>query len=426
MNDFKLRNQYGETVDPTQPIPTDSTGAKQLASQSDTLTYTGKAVAGGVTISSTTYKPIISMDGSQVGSHWNNEKNKVYDAEYDGFSRSDYWLTACIKTATAATVTIYDPNTDLEKAFESLTTTVKRFVAMVTDTGGNVLYGWIYGVAKSGNAYTFDIYNHRLLQTTQSWVGNTTDFDATSLKKVEIFKYSSSLAFGTGTCLTEEVVCPREFSKSWKSQMEYAETLSNGQFFVDYMRGRIIGKRADTTVSETITYNILSNTGGGGGGGAVTIADGADVTQGAKADAKATATDTTAVSMMSVMKQISYMAQYPVNATAPSSVRFTDLDETPAQAIKATGGNLHGWNVINPNTYAVYLKFYNTAAASVTVGTTAIVKTVFIPPEGFYAEFYPEPMQTFSTAMSCACTKLLVDSDTTAILTDVYAEIFFK
>lgn len=48
---------------------------------------------------------------------------------------------------------------------------------------------------------------------------------------------------------------------------------------------------------------------GGGGGGAVTIADGADVTLGAKADAKSTATDTTPITIMSVMKQISASVQ---------------------------------------------------------------------------------------------------------------------
>jgi len=41
---------------------------------------------------------------------------------------------------------------------------------------------------------------------------------------------------------------------------------------------------------------------GGGGGGAATIADGADVTQGAKGDAKNAATDTTAITAQSILK----------------------------------------------------------------------------------------------------------------------------
>jgi len=46
---------------------------------------------------------------------------------------------------------------------------------------------------------------------------------------------------------------------------------------------------------------------------ASTIADGADVTLGAKADNKSTATDTTAVTLMSVLKEISYMEQNPAS-----------------------------------------------------------------------------------------------------------------
>lgn len=45
--------------------------------------------------------------------------------------------------------------------------------------------------------------------------------------------------------------------------------------------------------------------------GAVTIADGSNATQGSKADAKSTATDTTAVTLMQVLKEISYMEQNP-------------------------------------------------------------------------------------------------------------------
>lgn len=79
------------------------------------------------------------------------------------------------------------------------------------------------------------------------------------------------------------------------------------------------------TSSSTTTLRITGGAGlvsgfggggssGGGGGGAVTIADGDSATLGAKADAKSTATDTTAVTLMQVTKQISASAQ----ATAAS------------------------------------------------------------------------------------------------------------
>ncbi len=46
---------------------------------------------------------------------------------------------------------------------------------------------------------------------------------------------------------------------------------------------------------------------------AVSEADGANVTQGAKADARSTATDTTAITLMQVLKEISFMEQNPVS-----------------------------------------------------------------------------------------------------------------
>lgn len=58
--------------------------------------------------------------------------------------------------------------------------------------------------------------------------------------------------------------------------------------------------------------------GGGGGGGATTIADGASVTLGSKADAKSTATDTTAVTIMSVLKQVSASIQTVATAVSAS------------------------------------------------------------------------------------------------------------
>jgi len=63
----------------------------------------------------------------------------------------------------------------------------------------------------------------------------------------------------------------------------------------------------------------IPTTSGGGGGGAVTIADGADVTLGAKADAKSTATDTTPVTVMQVLKEISFMEQNPASRVVTQS-----------------------------------------------------------------------------------------------------------
>lgn len=65
-----------------------------------------------------------------------------------------------------------------------------------------------------------------------------------------------------------------------------------------------------------------------------------------------------------------------MNAT--SSDGSTALTNS-AQVIKATAGNLYGWYIYNPNATAQFVQFYNTAAASVTVGTTAPLFMLTIP-----------------------------------------------
>lgn len=261
MDTGKLRNQYDETVDPTQPVPVDTVEAQRKVAISETLTYNGKAAAGAVTINSVAQKAIVSVEGDQVASYWGLEKNKMYEAKADFMAKAgEPRLMSVTETNGSAAVVIMDPDKDLELLLESLTTTVKRYVIRVKDTTGATLYGWIFGVAKSTNTYTIDVVNNRLTET-QNWVGTLADFTHTSLAKVEIFRYNSSLTFGTGTTLTEEVESPREYSKSWFSILKYAsEKLTNGQYFVDYMRGRIIGKKADNTASETVSYNVWSNT----------------------------------------------------------------------------------------------------------------------------------------------------------------------
>lgn len=260
LNGYRLRSSHGDTIDPRQPLPTDSVKAQEVVSVSPTITYNGKASAGAISINSLTFKPISSIEGDQVASYWGNEENKVYSAFADGNpKKGTSWLTSVTETASSAAITIYDPDKNLEEMFESVTGTVKRFVCKVYDKTGGTLYGWVRGISVSGSVYTFEIMNNRLTET-QSWVGTLSAFDNANLEKVEIYHYNTSLTFSTGTTFTEEVGCPKEYSKSWEKVLEYAQTLSNGQYFVDYMRARVVGVKADTTAIETVTYNIRSST----------------------------------------------------------------------------------------------------------------------------------------------------------------------
>lgn len=110
-----------------------------------------------------------------------------------------------------------------------------------------------------------------------------------------------------------------------------------------------------TMVPVSATNPLPVTGGGGGGGGAVTVADGADVTLGSKADARSTATDTTPVTEMSVLKEISFMEQNPASravtnagtfatqATQAGTWNITNVSGTvslPTNAAQETGGNL--------------------------------------------------------------------------------------
>lgn len=78
---------------------------------------------------------------------------------------------------------------------------------------------------------------------------------------------------------------------------------------------------------------------------AVTKADGSDVTLGAKADAKSTATDTTAITVMQVLKEISAMAQAPAALPANQSVNQNQIGGSavvadPCQQLARSSANI--------------------------------------------------------------------------------------
>ncbi|SRR5216117_889223 len=63
---------------------------------------------------------------------------------------------------------------------------------------------------------------------------------------------------------------------------------------------------------------------------------------------------------------------------ATSSDGATALTNS-AQAVKASAGQLYGWYIYNPNATAQFVQLYNTASASVTVGTTNPLFMLTIP-----------------------------------------------
>lgn len=239
-----ITNEFGEPLSPRNVLAVQDIVGKEIeAISNETITYNGKAAAGAITINATVQRPILTTEGDRIGSYWGNTENLVRTYT-NNFS--------VVKTDGAAALAITDATNNLELAFESATT--YRYVAKVTDYDGTVLYGWIAGVAASGNTYTCTIYNART-GTTNNWVGTPANFDATHVVRLEIFKTGTSINFDTGTTLTKEVRLPFEASQTWQKYFDWALTLANGEYAVDYLRGLIIGKRADTTASETMDYN---------------------------------------------------------------------------------------------------------------------------------------------------------------------------
>lgn len=109
--------------------------------------------------------------------------------------------------------------------------------------------------------------------------------------------------------------------------------------------------------------------------------------------------------------------------------RNTALSNT-AVTVKGSAGSVMGWNVLNINTTAVYIKFYN--SASPTVGTTTPLLTIGVPPgDGttpgmVFLEPSLIPVEVFSTAISVACVTGMADNSTTAPATVIHFSARYK
>lgn len=75
-----------------------------------------------------------------------------------------------------------------------------------------------------------------------------------------------------------------------------------------------------------------------------------------------------------------------------------------AQAIKATAGQMYGYYAYNPEAAVTFVHFYNTAAASVTVGTTSPQMTIAIPAGSAANLSIPQGIEFTNAGWSCAAT----------------------
>lgn len=101
------------------------------------------------------------------------------------------------------------------------------------------------------------------------------------------------------------------------------------------------------------------------------VADGADVTLGAKADAKSTATDTTAISAMSVLKEISAMEQAPASRAVTNAGTFAvQITANSSVNVAQVGGTAVVADPCQANTKS-YFSTSGTASVKLITGTSA-------------------------------------------------------
>ncbi len=110
--------------------------------------------------------------------------------------------------------------------------------------------------------------------------------------------------------------------------------------------------------------------------------------------------------------------------------RSLDLDETEEE-VKASAGQVYGWNITNFATSTRYVKFYNATAANVTVGTTTPLFTLAIPGNATDDTMLAQSLGgmgiEFDTAITWAATTGLADNDTGApAANDVAGTVWYK
>lgn len=102
--------------------------------------------------------------------------------------------------------------------------------------------------------------------------------------------------------------------------------------------------------------------------------------------------------------------------TTPVKVKSTS-GAPAAVAIKAAAGYLKSLNLYCNSQGPVFIKFYNVAAGSVTVGTTTPVFTIGVSPGNPFAPNFGGGFP-FSTAMSFAITGGIAENDATPVAVD--------
>ena len=368
---------------------------------------------------------------------------------------------------------------------------------LATDTGqttGNAFLGTIAG-AVSATHMQVDVLSApttavtgTFWQATQPVSGSVT-VSATNLDIRDLTSASDSVAAvctNAGTFAVQATLAAETTKVIGTVNIAAAQTIgitANSSVNVAQINGVTVLMGAGNTGTGSQRVTIASDQVAVASKAAInTYVDGSIVTIGAKADAKSTATDTTAVTAMQVLKEISYMEQNPASRAVTNAGTFAtqatlqtgsaaigklaansgvdigdvdvtsiaagtntigavnvkptttggldifrsiDLDESEEE-VKATAGQVFGWYIYNKAAAVTYVKFYNATAANTTVGTTTPVMTVPIPAtSGANVEFTNGI--AFDTAITVAATTGVADADTGApAANDLIINLLYK
>ncbi len=247
-----ITRQHGKPINSQLPFPTDDVtqSSDRITIPAETVTFNSAAAIAGTGVNALDKSPVMNLTGDKVGSYWGQAANKVIE-----FTNTVKFGTLT-ETATSASAIITDEANDLDGLFET-TTGSRRYILRAIDASGDVLYGWIGDVTVSGDIYTFPIHN-AVTSGAQSWVGSLANFDGTPVR-IEIYRYSSSFVWTTGTVLTREVALDEEALENDGALKRYFDSLSNGDYGINYRTGSIYFKKATTGTSDTATYNTVAS-----------------------------------------------------------------------------------------------------------------------------------------------------------------------
>lgn len=131
------------------------------------------------------------------------------------------------------------------------------------------------------------------------------------------------------------------------------------------------------------------------------------------------------ISLKSTTDGSDEVPHHVVDSPTLSNFRSLTLDST-AQAIKASAGELWGFNIINLNAADIYVKFYNVAAASVNPASDVPIKTLLVPQLSTVFQDTKSRLDVFSTAISIRAVTGSGDTNTTAPSTLPIIEIKYS